>query len=236
MKTKWIRKAHRWLGLVFSLTLLMASGSGVIHVIMTRTQDPPPPARPAGGALDAAVIRVPVAEAVSSATGSADGARSVNLRSIGGRPYYQIFGCASAKPLYVSGIDGRPGDSLDEMYAAEIAASFLGSAAVRKTGYLESFDREYLPIFRILPVHRLDLDDGKGTRVYVSTLTGSVTRHTNHRAQFEAGLFSLFHKLAFIPNKNLRDWVLIVSTGGVFLLTALGVLLFFLTGPKPKRH
>ena len=39
MSPKLIRKLHRWLGLAFSISVLMASGSGVIHTIMTRTQE-----------------------------------------------------------------------------------------------------------------------------------------------------------------------------------------------------
>lgn len=49
MNPRLIRKLHRWLGLVFSVSrLLIASGSGVLHNVMTRTQAPPPrPSPPA---------------------------------------------------------------------------------------------------------------------------------------------------------------------------------------------
>lgn len=232
MKSNWIRKAHRWLGLVFSITLLMSSGSGVLHIVMTRSQAPPPPARPSGGGLDVAAIRVSAADAVA-ALGKP--AQALNLRMIGGRPCYQIFLRDERGPRYVDAIDGRVDDALDEAYAAEIAAGHLGGAAVAKTGYLSAFDDEYIGIFRILPVHRFAAADGKGTRVYVSTVTGSVTRHTDDAKQFEADAFTRFHKLGFIRDKNLRDLVLGVLTGGVFAVSLLGVLLFFLTRPKARR-
>src|SRR5690606_32482763 len=122
----WIRKAHRWLGLIFSLTLLMSSGSGVLHIIMSRTQAPPPAARPSGGGLDAAAIRTSAADAVIAATG-APTAQAVNLRTIGGVPCYQIFTGNGGAPRYVNAVDGTVDPTLEETYAREIAATFLGS-------------------------------------------------------------------------------------------------------------
>jgi hypothetical protein len=64
-KSNWIRKSHRWLGLILSLTIMMSAGSGVLHMVMTHTQSAPPPARPTGGGLDAAAIRTSIADAVT---------------------------------------------------------------------------------------------------------------------------------------------------------------------------
>jgi hypothetical protein len=83
-------------------------------------------------------------------------------------------------------------------------------------------------------VYRFDAADGLGTRVYVSTVTGSVTRLTDDKKQWEANVFVIVHKFGFIPNKDLRDWSLIVVTGGTFAVSVLGVLLFFLTRPRRK--
>ncbi|MBL9130992.1 MAG: hypothetical protein JNG86_07325, partial [Verrucomicrobiaceae bacterium] len=83
-----------------------------------------------------------------------------------------------------------------------------------------------------LPVYRFDSPDGLDTRVYVSTTTGSVTRHTDRQRQLEATIFTNFHKLGFIPNKDLRDLVLTVLTFGTFLVALLGIALFFATRPR----
>jgi len=227
----WIRKAHRWLGLIFSLTLLMSSGSGLLHIIMTRTQSAPPAARPTGRGMDVESIRVSAAEAVRSSLGE-KAAAAVNLRMISGQPCYQIIPADPSALSYVNAVTGKVDASLDETYAREIVASHLGHDRLEKTDYLTDYNREYIPIFRILPVHRFDARDGKGTRVYVSTLTGSITRHTDDSKQTEASIFSLFHKFAFIPDKNLRDGILATVTGGVFLVSVLGVILFFATRPK----
>jgi hypothetical protein len=238
MNARLIRKLHRWTGLLFSLSVLLASGSGVLHNVMTRTQPPPPAAAPSGPSVDVSAVRVSLPAAVAALADEAPGVgvRAVNLRGIGGEPWYQIYLQDSPMPRYVSALDGRVDPSRDEAYAAEIAAGFLGGAAVSKTAYLTAFDSEYLNIFRILPVHRFDAGDGIATRVYVSTTTGSVTRHTDRRRQLEADLFTNFHKLGFIPDKNLRDLVLTVTTTGIFLVALLGVVLFLATGVKPRRR
>lgn len=234
MSPKLIRKLHRWLGLVFSLSVLMASGSGVIHNVMTRTQAPPPQAKPSGGGMDVNAIKITVAEAVAKLPEASPEVQAVNLRGIGGQPWYQIYTKTSRAPQYVSAVDGKVDPSRDEAYAAEIARNFLAGAEVRKTDFLTAFNTEYLNIFRILPVYRFDTGDGLDTRVYVSTTTGSVTRHTDCQRQFEATIFTMFHKLGFIRDKDLRDLALTVLTFGTFLVACLGIALFLVTGPKKR--
>lgn len=233
MSTKpWIRKAHRWLGLLFSLTVMMSAGSGVIHTVMTRTQAPPPPARPPDLPLEVAAIRLTAQEAI----GRVDGVREVaaiNLRMIAGQPVYQIFP-ADGVPRYVNAVTGAVDPGMDETYGAEIASGFLSGKSVKRTDYLTHFDSEYIGIFRILPVYRFDAEDAEGTRVYVSTVTGSVTRLTDDDKQLEANIFTFIHKFGFIPNKDLRDWSLTLVTAGAFVVSLLGVLLFFLTRPRRK--
>ncbi len=224
---KLIRKLHRYLGLIFSISILMSSGSGVIHVLMTRTQAPPPSAKPSGALLDTAAITVTPAQAFPEEPPAA-----INIRNIAGKPHYQAFIPGQQGFTYVDATTGEKDPTADETFAKEIASNFLGSDKVEKTDFLTSFNSEYIGIFRILPVYRFDLADGKGTRVYVSTITGSVTRHTDDEKQFEAGIFTNFHKLGFIPNRDIRDWVLTILTAAAFLISILGIVLFFLTRPR----
>ncbi len=229
MKPTTIRRTHRWLGLIFSITILTSSGSGLLHVWMTRTQSAPPPARPAGGSIDPLRIRVTPAEILAKYPSSP--VVSMNLLNVSGRPFYQTFVKDRPEPVYIDASDGVvvPAESV---HAAEIAAAYLGTNDLEQTGHLKEFDDEYINIFRILPVYRFDLKDGRGTRVYVSTVTGSVTRHTDNRKQFEASIFTNLHKLGFIPNKTARDIALSVFAGGAFVVSLLGIVLFFLTRPK----
>lgn len=196
-------------------------------MVMAHKQAPPPPVRPGGG-LPVAAIQIGTADAIKALPVDFGPVTAVNLRSIADEPWYQIFG-PDGKMAYVSAGNGRVDETMDARYAAQIASQFLGSGEVRQTAYLTAFNSEYINIFRVLPVYRFDLADGKGTRVYVSTITGSVTRHTNDQMQFEANLFSNFHKLMFIPDRVLRDIVLGTLTAGSALAALGGILLFILT-------
>ncbi|MBP9855373.1 MAG: hypothetical protein KBD53_10955 [Candidatus Omnitrophica bacterium] len=234
INSKKVRQIHRWVGLLFSVSVLMSSGSGVLHNVMSRTQSPPPAARPSGSILPQDV-KVSVAEALKYLPDPHAKLQAVSIRSIAGEPWYQFFIEGEKKITYVSANDGKVSDAQDEVYASEIASNYLGGKPVEKTDYLTSFNSEYINIFRILPVYRFDTDDGKGTRVYVSTMTGSITRHTDNQRQFEASVFSNFHKFMFIKNKDLRDGILTFMTFGIFSVAVLGIILFFMTRPSVRK-
>ncbi len=218
-------KVHRRLGLAFCLFTLVAAGSGLVHNMMSWTQ-PPPPRPVLGGKVSMDQVTVTPSDAAEALGGEVGGITAVVLREIGGAPWYQFYRTDQARPVYVHAGEGRRDDGIDLVYAEEIASRHLGGGAVRHTATLTAFDREYIEIYRILPVERFDAEDGLGTRVYVSTMTGTVTRHTDNHRQLQATLFSLFHKFAFIPNKNVRNAVLSLTTGGIFLVACSGLVLF----------
>jgi hypothetical protein len=234
MNTPTLRRLHRWLGLAFSVSALLASSSGVIHQVMTWTQDPPPKAIPSGPEVPLDAVRIPLAQAVQAVPTASGGVRAVNLRMIAGEPTYVVWTRDAKTPTYVSGTTGTVASDRDEVFAGEIASRFLGGAPTRKAAVLTTFDTEYLPIFRILPVYRMESGDAAGTRVYVSTMTESVTRFTDNRRQWEADVFSNLHKLAFIRDKALRDAILVLGTAGVFVASLAGLVLFFRTGSRAR--
>lgn len=214
----------------------MSAGSGILHTVMSRTQAPPPAARPTGPGLDAAQVIIPLSQAVAGLRESGAVLEAVNIRSIDGKPWYQMFVRGQLRPFYVDARTGVADQTADERYAAQIASDFLSGAAVRQTDYLTSFNAEYVNIFRILPVYRFDVEDEAGTRVYVSTTTGSVTRHTDNPRQREAFVFSFFHKWMFIQNKDARDTILVLVTSGLVVASSFGIALFFLTMSRPRRR
>lgn len=226
------RILHRRLGAIFCLFVLIASGSGVVHNLMSWTQPPPPRPGPRGAVIPHGEVVLTPADAIRRLPDQFPEPTAVNLRVIAGAPWYALSAPGMKAPAYVHAVTGEFNPGMDEVFAREIAARFLGREDLRKTDYLNAFNREYIEIYRILPVHRFDVEDGQGTRVYVSTLTESVTRHTDRHRQLQATLFSLFHKFAFIPDKGVRNTVLTVTTGGIFLTALAGLILLL---PRRKR-
>ncbi|MDE1170686.1 MAG: PepSY domain-containing protein [Verrucomicrobium sp.] len=229
MNSRLVRRLHRWVGLVFSLIVFTSAGSGILHTVMTWTQPPPPKAGPAGPPLDLGQVKVGIAQAEAALPRDGKVLSGANLRMIGGQPWYVFYRRGEAAGFYVSAVTGKAEPGEDEIFAREIARRFLNREGLRKSDYLTAFNGEYLNIFRILPVYRFDADDARHTRVYVSTTTESVTRATDDAKQFEASVFSNFHKLMFLPNKMARDVTLVVLMGGLLAVASLGIALFFLT-------
>jgi hypothetical protein len=193
---------------------------------MTWTQSPPPRPAPAADFAPAA-ITFPVSSLPADLR-----ARSLQVRLLDAEPWYQISTTNGSR--YFSAADGREDPDVETRLAFDIARRHLAAAALPPDAFtyarrLDAFDREYIGIFRLLPVHRIDVADGKGTRLYVSTQTGAVARHTDDRRQFEANVFSNLHKYAFIPHKPTRDAVLVAFTTLAFLASLAGVVLFFAT-------
>ncbi len=214
-----LRTFHRWHGLAMSLIVIMSASSGLLHTWMARHQSPPPPARPAG-AIDLTAVNYAPALLPGPAA-------AVSLRLIGGMPWWQVTPPGPGPLRWFDAGDGHEDVTADARYAAEIAQRALSGGAVRQTAYLTAYDEEYIAIFRLLPVYLFTSNDALHTRVYVSTLTGSVTRLTDDAKQVEANTFSLLHKWMFIRNRDLRDWLLMVAMCSISVLACTGVVLFW---------
>lgn len=229
-----LRRLHRWIGLACSLTVLLAAGSGLLHVVMTWTQ-PPPPRPQSAESFSPGVAPFPIASLPADLA-----LRSLQIAFIHHEPWYQVVpATAGASPRYFSALDGREDPALETVHALEIARRHLANAGVPAEAFaytrrLDAYDGEYIAIFRHLPVHRVDVADGRGTRLYVSTATNAVARHTDNGRQFEANLFSLFHKYSFIPHKTTRDLLLVTFTALAFLASLAGLVLFFVTRPRQR--
>lgn len=221
-----LRTFHRWHALVMSLVVVMSASSGLIHTWMAHTQAPPPPARPVG---EVSLTRATVSPA--SLPGPASG---VSLRTIGNAPWWQVIPTDGGRLRWFDAQTGAEDGAADERYAREIAHSALGTETVTQDAYLTAFDSEYLAIFRILPVYRFSAGDTAGTRVYVSTLTGSVTRLNDDRWQFEAMVFTLLHKWMLISKRTVRDWALMIAMTGLVVLALSGLALFWQTRRAPR--
>lgn len=235
LSPKTARILHRRLGLLFSLFVFLAAGSGVLHTIMSMTESPPPPPPPnrLGEVAPAAKLRPD--EAVAKFAPDAAKPKSLALVELDGRPLYRIGLEGYPVPRYVFADTGEVSGDADEKFAAHIASAHLGGKPVRKAALLTQYDGEYIAIFRILPVYRFDADDAAHTRLYVSTATGSVTRATDDKKQFEANTFGLLHKYMFIHDKGWRDAAMIAVMSGITLAGLSGIVLFGLTRPKRKQ-
>ncbi len=221
------RRLHRWLGLLFGLYIISAAASGIAHNVMAVFFSPPPAARP-DIPLDLSDVSLSPKEALQKlgTEGNRSAVIAVNIRSIDNRIWYQILQGDEQLPRYINAETGEIDQHIDEVYAAQIAQSFMPDIPLEKTNYLEDYDDEYINIFRLLSVYRFDFKEDRHTRVYVSTTTGSVALATNDQRQFVASFFSNFHKLNFIQNKLLKNAVLTILALGALIVCVYGLAMF----------
>ncbi len=108
---------HRWIGLACALTVLAATGSGILHVVMTWTQPPPPRPQPAA---DLTPDSLPPALQGPEGSSLFASVQSVALRSVAGEAFWQIFADRDATPRYFHA-NGTPAPDADNTYALDIA-------------------------------------------------------------------------------------------------------------------
>jgi hypothetical protein len=231
MKVFKLRRIHRWIGLICALSLMGSASSGILHTVMTYLQDPPPRAQPAA-VLDISKIQHSPADLLKMAGIGEQMVRSCSLCVIEGKNYYQIIGKDSPIPRYYDVETGKEDPNADQRYALEIARNLIPDGQLSYEKRLDTYDAEYIVIYRLLPVHLVRVADDKGTRLYVSTQTGSVARYTDNMKQFESNVFGRIHKWTFIKSKPLRDFLLTSFTLLSFVTAVLGIILFFKTRSK----
>jgi hypothetical protein len=222
------RSLHRWIGIIVAVYVVMAALSGILHIVMTNFFTAPPPVIPQG-VMRLEQAALPLSEIVKHLPNPKAAVKGVNIRTINDNLWYQFIIEGETKPVYIHAVTGKSDAGMDEAYAQDIASKYLRKdrSVVHKTDYLTAFNKEYLNIFRALPVYRFDADHSNGEHVYVSTITGSVTLYLNTPRALIQSSFSNLHKLAFISNHVVRDIVQAALVIGITITTFIGVGIFF---------
>jgi hypothetical protein len=174
---------HRWLGVAFCLLFAMWFASGIVmHFV-------PFPAfaeadRVAGLApIDLARVGHGPAEALRS-SGIADAAR-IRLIQRSDGPVYLVSGSTRTAALHAADLSDAAVHSqrLALAIAAEYAAHRQWDASAAEIFGPAAYDQWTVPngFDRYRPLYRVALNDGPGTELYVSAITGEVVLDTTRR-------------------------------------------------------
>lgn len=218
--------AHRWLGIGvgFLFALWFATG-----VVMCFVPFPSLPARDRlahSEAIDVGRVRISPAAALAAAPGL----RVVRLRlvNVAGLPRYVLSPAAGAV-VSVSAETGKLLGPLPATTASAIAESFSGRATAGVTGpfdYDQWIVHDEYDDFR--PFYKVALADGRGTELYVSTLSGEVlqrTRHTERVWNFVGSVVHWVNIVALRRHKDVWRWVMLTLGGACGLLACAGLTL-----------
>ena len=215
---------HRWLGVAGCLLFLLWFVSGIVMIYVRM---------PAVTAEDRLARTIPVG-AGAIAVSPAEGARSAGLDApdtvvitmLGNRPVYR-FGGPVPTTVFADSAETLGPVSADQ--ATELARIFASAPGtpLRYLGPVTTPDQWTLQLRGHLPMHRVALDDGAGTEIYVSGKTGEVVMRTTRWARALAYAGPVAHWL-YLPvlrrNGPLWSQVVIWSSIAGCLLCVSGLI------------
>ena len=150
---------------------------------------------------------------------------SAILLTVMGRPAYRFGG---KEPRTIFADTGELLREIGPSGARGVAAQFLGVTPwqVRYLGLLTEADQWTISLRGRLPLHMLSVDDGRGTRVYVSPRSAEVAQLTTRGGRALAWIAAIPHWLYFTPLR-VRDglWrhIVLWASGLGSALAVLGI-------------
>ena len=180
---------HRWLGIGLGLLFILWFASGIVMVYARMPALDPAERLARLPAINPQSIRVPP-------PALAEGAR-LSIGSLEGRPVYRIGG---ARTRYVFADTGDAVPPVDAEQALRIARAFSGGhLGVRYDGRLEDADQWTFDVRRLMPLHRVAVEDEAGTRLYVAEQGGEVVAKTTASGRRWGFFGAVLHWLYFTP-------------------------------------
>ncbi len=224
---KWLILSHRYLGIALGLLIVVwfATGIGMIYArgmpsltdeLRLERLEP----------LDLESVRVTPSEAAERA-GLGDSLGRVTLLMVMDRPAYRLGGRRTATVFADTG-EQMPG--VGPVPAREVASRFvdLPLERVRYERLLTEADQWTLTQRGQLPLHKLSIDDDRGTQLYVWPESGEVTLLTTRASRALAWVSAIPHWLYFTPlrvRQNLWTNTIIWAAGLGCVLVILGITL-----------
>jgi len=215
----WMRKLHKWIGLIIALQFLLWMGSGVVMSLLDaskvqgrefRVKPAAPPAWPRD-ALDPSAVLAKSSEGVSSVTSG----------WLLDRPVYVLQG--DKRSWLVSAVDGRT-FAIDAALAGAVArASYSGKG---QAGTARLLDYSLEARAHKERVWRVDFDDADETTVYVSARSGKVLEHRNSTWRL-FDFFWMLHIMDYSERTNFNNPLLVSSAIGGLWMALSGVWLLF---------
>jgi hypothetical protein len=228
----WLILTHRWLGIALGIMFVIWSVSGIVlmysgipHLSAGERLDRLPP-------LDLSTATIGPAEAVTSTPGDPFRLR---VSMLGDRPVYRInTGHVFGRWTLVFADTGETLEPLDKQAALDWLAFNVPEAreSITHAEFLESPDTyTHSPALQThMPMHRISLNDAKGTEYYVSANSGEAVMKTDRvtRALGISGYF--LHTLFFFRQQSwwspLLNWLSWVGIAMCVAGVAVGILRF----------
>ncbi|MBA4853444.1 hypothetical protein [Emticicia sp. BO119] len=240
-KHYYIRKSHRYLGIILGIQFLFWTLGGLyfswsdmdeIHGDHHKTSIHPISGDIPLANLSDILQKVKINDTVSYIL-------DIRLIQILGEPFYQIsYSKEHDSPKRIKlahAISGKLRAELSEKEASKVAQlSFADKAKIKSTQYLTTVDNHHEYRGQPLPAYAITFEHPSNTTVYVSTELGTVQKFRNHKWRIFDFLWML-HTMDYQGRDNISNWLLkAFSIFGLFTILS-GFILFFISTKRTKK-
>lgn len=234
----YIRKTHRYLGVILGVQFLMWTVSGLyfswtdldeIHGDFQRRHPPH---------LAGHFNLVSPGVVFEKAGTRVDSIHSIQLLSILGKPFYklQFFSGGSLKKLLADASTGEPRPALSKEEATRVAAeSFVGAPTVKSVSYISSTNSHHEYRSKPLPAWAVTFDHPSGTTVYVSAEEGKVESFRNSKWRVFDFLW-MGHTMDYQSRDDINNWLLRIFSAFGLVTILSGFVLFFISSKRLGRR
>ncbi|HEU4708128.1 MAG TPA: hypothetical protein VFS17_02355 [Methylophilaceae bacterium] len=237
-----LRRWHRRVGLLVSLTTLTFVGSGLFHLVMSYSQQQEKPIHPSDAAISAASLDERAWQHVAhhpasriDLVASPAGVQWLLRHDMPQSKVAMLAHAEHAMPAMQSAAvllpAGKelvtPTDILALAKSQASAYAGLPEAKIVDSELVTRFGGEYGFIFKRLPVVKVVFDAPGHPRYYIEPATGALAARLNDSDAVEGWTFAYVHKWAWLDaHKDLRDILVMLFALGNIVIALLGVWLF----------
>lgn len=235
-KHYYIRKSHRWLGVLLGVQFLVWTISGLyfswtnLNEIHGDFQHKQPPH------LAGHFTLVSPAEAFQKSGLKPDSLHSIQLISILGKPFYnlQFFVGKEAKKILADATTGSVRPALSKEDAVQMAAeSFHGEPTLKAVEYITTTHGHHEYRGKPLPAWAITFNHPSNTTVYVSAEGGKVESFRNNKWRVFDFLW-MGHTMDYKGRDNINNWLLRLFSAFGLVTILSGFALFWVSSRKSK--
>lgn len=234
----YIRKAHRYLGVVLGIQFLIWTLSGIyfswtnIDEIHGDLQHKKTPYLSGNFNLISPTI---VFDKIKL---KPDSIQSLQLVSVLGQPYYSIYFYSKGKlnQTLSNALTGEVRSAISKEEAIQLAAeSFVGTPNVKSIDYITSTDGHHEYRGKPLPAWAVAFSHPTNTKVYVSAQNGKVESFRNDQWRLFDFLW-MGHTMDYKGRDNINNWLLRIFSAFGFVTVLSGFVLFWISSKTIKKN
>lgn len=192
-------KAHRWMGLITCVAILLWGLSGLTHPIMTRLQPTPASFMPPKGPSINAHQTEPAAWLAQHGITRVHRLSTVTWR---GQAYWLAHADESSEGWLIDSQSGKLEPQGEEKLARALASHYSGRAenTIKSAKLVTAFGDDYLPVNRLLPVWAVRFDGDDDLTAYIDTRQMRLATLIDDRRAVLSQWFRWAHNWSFLDH------------------------------------